>query len=410
MSTASVETIAQRDGRPMPATADVQASSTSRLLFVDNIRVLLTALVVLFHLMITYAGTGDWYYTEGREDTITGVLGAWFLAVTQAFFMGLFLLISAYFVPGSYDRKGARRFLRDRLIRLGVPLALYGWIIRPLLFYLDPVRSAVPRPPLWSFVTAQYFRDQPLLGSGPLWFIETLLLFSALYALWRRLFRPRLAETVRQPDQAGATSFPRSISIALLGLLLGMTTFLVRLWFPMGYCFKPLNLQLGFFAQYITLFLVGLTAYRRNWLQSLPDRTGRLWLWVAVSLIMLFWPLMLAGGALDGGIDDFAGGWHWQALGYALWESLVCLSMCIGLIYFFSRHGNRQGKLAGSLSRNAYATYLIHEAVIVAIAYAARGIEVYPLLKWALVSLVALPLCFGLGGLIRKLPYADRVL
>jgi hypothetical protein len=24
--------------------------------------------------------------------------------------------------------------------------------------------------------------------------------------------------------------------------------------------------------------------------------------------------------------------------------------------------------------------------------------------------LAALPLCFGLGGLIRKLPYADRVL
>jgi hypothetical protein len=26
------------------------------------------------------------------------------------------------------------------------------------------------------------------------------------------------------------------------------------------------------------------------------------------------------------------------------------------------------------------------------------------------VSRAALPLCFGLGGLIRKLPYADRVL
>jgi surface polysaccharide O-acyltransferase-like enzyme len=84
--------------------------------------------------------------------------------------------------------------------------------------------------------------------------------------------------------------------------------------------------------------------------------------------------------------------------------------MCISLIYLLRRYGNHQGKLGGWLSSNAYATYLIHEAVIVAMAYAARGIEVYPLLKWALVSLVALPLCFGLGGLIRKLPYADRVL
>jgi len=37
-------------------------------------------------------------------------------------------------------------------------------------------------------------------------------------------------------------------------------------------------------------------------------------------------------------------------------------------------------------------------------------VMLYPLLKWVLVSLVALPLCFGIGGLIRKLPYADRVL
>src|SRR5262249_1168198 len=94
-----------RTSRPTPAAAEVPSSSTGRLLFVDNLRVLLTILVVLFHLMITYAGTGSWYYTEGREDFLAAAIGAWFLTVTQAYFMGLFLLISAYFVPASYDRK-----------------------------------------------------------------------------------------------------------------------------------------------------------------------------------------------------------------------------------------------------------------------------------------------------------------
>jgi len=45
--------------------------------------------------------------------------------------MGLFLLISAYFVPGSFDRKGASRFLKDRLIRLGIPMAVYSWVLSP---------------------------------------------------------------------------------------------------------------------------------------------------------------------------------------------------------------------------------------------------------------------------------------
>jgi len=388
----------------LTATGDIQLKATSRLLFVDNIRVLLTILVVLFHLMITYAGTGSWYYTEGREDFITGALGAWFLTVNQAYFMGLFLLISAYFVPGSYDRKGAGRFLKDRLIRLGIPLALYSWIIRPLLAYLDPVRFPDGRPPFWDFLTGNYFKNEAVFGAGPLWFIETLLIFSVVYVLWRLLARPRPAEP------AVEARFPSNAAIALFALLLGVAGFLIRLWRPVGWNFVPLNLQFPFFAQYIALFVVGLIAYRRNWLLSLPDNIGRLWLGIAGLIILLFWPLLLGGGAIDQGLDSFRGGWHWQALAYALWESFLCLGMCIGLIYLFRRYANRQGRLASFLSRNAYTAYLIHEVVIIAIAYAAREVALYPLLKWAVVALVAVPLCFALSSPIRKLPYADRVL
>ena len=151
-------------------------------------------------------------------------------------------------------------------------------------------------------------------------------------------------------------------------------------------------------------------AYRRNWLLNLPEKTGGLWLGIALVSILLFWPLALGGGALQQGLEPFRGGLRWQALAYALWESLLGVSMCIGLIYAYRRFADSQGKLASFLSRNAYAAYLIHEMVIVAIAYAVRDIAFYPLVKWALVALVAIPLCFVLGNLIRKLPYADRVL
>jgi surface polysaccharide O-acyltransferase-like enzyme len=399
-----METATPDTSRPAPAAVDVHSKVTGRLLFVDNIRVFLTIVVVLFHLMITYAGTGSWYYTEGREDFITGATGAWFLTVTQAYFMGFFLLISGYFVPGSYDRKGAGRFLKDRLIRLGIPLALYSWIIRPLLAFLDPVRFPGSRPPFWSFITGNYFREQAVLGAGPLWFIEILLIFSILYVLWRLLTRPR-------PDKPVVdTRFPGNGSIALFALLLGVVAFLIRIWLPLGWNFVPLNLQFPFFVQYIALFVVGLIAYRRNWLLHLPDTTGRVWLGIGILLIFLFWPLVLGGGALDRGLDPFRGGIRWQALAYALWESFLGLGMCIGLIYAFRHYANRQGKLASFLSRNAYTAYLIHEVVIIAIAYSVRDVALYPLLKWVVVALVAVPLCFALSSPIRKLPYADRVL
>lgn len=398
-----METTAYRASAAVPAAVDVRTRAPGRLLFVDNIRVFLTVLVLLHHLMITYAGTGSWYYTEGRQDFVTAVLGTWFSASNQAYFMGLFLLISAYFVPGAYDRKGAGRFLKDRLIRLGLPLAIYSWLVRPLFLYVDQALLQGRRLPLWEYLTQVYFVSSPQIGAGPLWFIETLLIFSALYALWRLLARARPGE----PAVEGR--FPGNGWIALFALLLGLAGFLVRLWRPVGWSFGPLNLQLPFFAQYIALFAVGLIAYRRNWLLGLPDKVGRLWLALAVFTMFLFWPMCLLGGAATGDAP-FRGGWHWQALAYALWESFLCFGMCIGLIYLFRRYSNRQGRLAGALSRNAYTAYLIHGPVIVATAYAARGVALYPLLKWGLVSLVAVPLCFGLSSLIRRLPYTDRVL
>ena len=398
-----METATVIPGRPVPAAVDAQPKTISRLLFVDNIRVFLTVLVILHHIMIIYSGNGSWIYNEGREDAVTEALGAWFCSVNQAYFMGLFLFISAYFVPGSYDRKGAGRFLKDRLIRLGIPLVLYSWVIRPVFIYLDLVTRKGLRLPFWDWFPGQYFRDYGVIGGGPLWFIETLLIFSAVYVLWRLLARPKRTFPVVE------TRFPGNGSIVLFGLLLGVASFLVRLWHPVDWSFRPLNLQFPHFAQYIALFVVGLLAYRRNWLLGLPEATGRRWLAVAVLMILSFPPLALASGAAENDVP-FKGGWHWQALFNALWESFLCLSMCIGLIYAFRRYGNRQGRLAGVLSRNAYAAYLIHEPVITVIALVVSSVALYPLLKFALVALAAIPLCFGLSSLIRKLPYTNRVL
>jgi glucan biosynthesis protein C len=387
--------------KAQPMAAEARSSAGSRLLFIDNIRVMLTIQVVLFHLLIIYAGTGSWLYTEGREDFVTGALGVWFCAVSQAYFMGLFLLISAYFVPGSYDRKGAGRFLKDRLIRLGVPMAFYSWILSPMLVYLVKRVKEGLSLPWWHYLPG--LKYEAVIGSGPLWFVETLLIFSVVYVVWRLVAGSRPASSTTD------ARFPGNGLIALFALLLAIASFGVRLWRPMGWNLTPVNLQFPFFAQYIALFIVGLVAYRRNWFLSLPETTGRLWLVIAVVVVLLFWPLVLGGG-MDKGIEPFTGGWRWQAFAYAAWESFLCVSMCIGLIYLFRRYANRQGKLARFLSSNAYTAYIIHGVVITVIALAMRDVMVYPLLKWALVALAAVSVCFGLSYLIRKLPYTDRVL
>lgn len=396
-----MQTTASTANRPLSAVAKARPRAVGRLLFVDNLRVFLTILVLLHHFMITYAHSGDWYYTEGQPDFVTDALGNWFCSVNQAYFMGLFLLISAYFVPGSYDRKGTWSFFKDRLIRLGIPLALFSWVINPLFVYALYYREI--SKPFLQFFLNDFFKTSPLIGGGPLWFVEVLLIFSLVYVLWR-LFIPS------RPAAADAEAgFPGNWTIALFALLLGVAGFMVRLAFPMGYNFGPLNLQFPYFAQYIVLFIVGLIAYRRNWLVNLPEGTARRWLWISILFILLWPPLMIALGAIDNDIP-LRGGWHWQAMAAALWESFLCVGMCISVVYIFRRGFNARGKIADFLVPNAYAAYIIHAPVITFLAIWTQGLTLYPLLKWALFAPVAVALCFGLSALIRKIPYADRVL
>jgi len=118
---------------PAPPLQAAAAPQKTRLLFMDNLRILLICLVVLQHLAVTYGAAGSWMYRDPAQDILTAILLTNLTGIGMASGMGFFFLIAGYFTPGSYDRKGPRSFLRDRLLRLGIPLLLYGLVLQPLV-------------------------------------------------------------------------------------------------------------------------------------------------------------------------------------------------------------------------------------------------------------------------------------
>jgi fucose 4-O-acetylase-like acetyltransferase len=123
----------------MPLTTTLSApatAKTNKLFYIDNIKILLTILVILHHTFITYGASGGWYYTQKTSHMGALVPMTMFVSINQSFFMGFFFLLSAYFTGSSYDRKGAGQFIADRLLRLGVPLLFYSFVFSPLLSYL----------------------------------------------------------------------------------------------------------------------------------------------------------------------------------------------------------------------------------------------------------------------------------
>jgi glucan biosynthesis protein C len=375
-----------------------------RLYFIDNLRILLITLIMMIHLSISYGGEGSWYYKEGRADTLSAILLTWHNATVQAFSMGLFFLISGYFTPGSYDRKGPRRFFKDRLLRLGIPILCYDFVIGPLIVRPLVLYGTVRSLSSYLDFLAGYYGSFHI-GTGPLWFVEALLIFAGCYILWRLLTKTPAPVTPTE------SNVPGNLAVALFVLALSTVTFIVRIWFPIGWNFGPLNFQFPFFTQYICMFIVGITAYRRDWLARIPDAMGKFWAVVAVFFILILFPaLFVLGGAMSGDISAFVGGFHWQCFALAVWEQFTGVAMIISLLFLSRKWFNRQGSISKAMSASAYTAYIIHAPVIILVTILIRNIGLYPLLIFALAVLISVPLCFALANVVRQLPLARRIL
>jgi peptidoglycan/LPS O-acetylase OafA/YrhL len=374
-----------------------------RLFFVDNLRVLLIVLVMLVHLAITYGGSGLWYYKEGQLAAPEFYVSLAFTCICQAFFMGLLFLLAGYFTPASFDRKGSGQFVLDRLTRLWLPVGVFIFLIDPFMQYALISAGVLPSPTGMPMTTEGFLGlfTNPFagLGFGPLWFIEALFYFTLIYVVWRLMSR----------SPSKPLPIPRNLALALLAIALGAVTFLVRLWFPVGYVLNPFGFQLPFFPQYIAFFIVGVFAFRGNWLLNMPAKTGRLWLRIA-SFLLVIWLAVLASAAAAGTVFSFFGGFNWQMAFYAFWEQAFAVSVAIGLTLWFREKANFQNRFTKLLSDNSYAAYILQAPILIGLALSLAAVKMPLTLKFLAVAPVGVALCFFIAYLVRKVPGVNKVL
>ena len=194
-----------------------------RLIYIDNLRLLMIIFVVMVHLSVTYSGLGSWYYVEPRQiGAIQTVIFGFFQSFTQGYFMGIMFLIGGYFVPASYDKKGFGKFLNDRFIRLGIPTLIFMLIID---LFINILLGNIHDIGLIDYL--KYLVSFQFIGSsGPLWFAFALLIFSTVYALLRRFFK---LESIINDQK-----FPATSRIFMIILLISVFAFLIRIVQPIG--------------------------------------------------------------------------------------------------------------------------------------------------------------------------------
>lgn len=392
-------------------TASAPSGPGGRFAYLDHLKILLTILVLAVHTSITYGAVGSWFYRDPAEDFLTSVLLTAMNSLSQSFFMGLFFFIGGFFTVPSLARKGPGRFLADRLIRLGIPLVVFFFLLNPITCYPRYTLEEASPLPLIPFL-GQCFRRFEYFGTGPLWFVQALLGFSLLAVLGRllapRLFAPRQSGTPQPTVRRSPTAALPTLLAVALGA--GLVTFLTRLVYPMGAAVS--NLQLGNFPQYLACFFAGMFVYRRGLLDPLVDRLSAPWRVVSV-LCILTWPVMFAfGGALEGKDPSvFMGGAHWQAAAYALWEQIAAVAFSLTLLRFFKRRLGEPGPALRTLSANAYTVYCLHAPVLVWLAHVGRGIDLPPALKFLTLLCAGATACWLASDLVfRRLLALRRIL
>lgn len=370
----------------------------TRLLYIDNLRILVISLVIVSHCSITYGGPGGWFFIDPGNTPGTPCILAVIDTINQSFFMGFFTLVSAYFVLPSLLRKGREKFAHDRLIRLGIPLLFFVLVINPFLaFLLEAAGAPLPLPlaTLLNPVTGPAF--------GPMWFVWFLLLATGAYMIWTAYHPPAA------PGSVPLKPVPGFAAIAGFGLLLGIVTAAVRIFIPIGSTWF-FNFQLPFFPQYIALFIVGIWAAENRWFDHIPDRLGKACTLAALALIVIEPFFVYSNLNSPEGISLVTGGLHGQAIAYALWEQMAGVMIITALIWIFSRWLNVQGPVTRAMAADSYTVYVFHPVVLVSLSLLFAGVALPQLAKFAIVLPLAIAISFILAHVIRAVPGVDKVL
>ena len=330
--------------------------------YLDNLKVFLTVLVIFHHAGQAYGEGGDWAYTPSNPEEILPWI--WhFFSVNAGFFMGLFFLISGYFVPASYDRQGGKVFVRRKLIRLGIPLIAIGAILSS--------------------------------GSGTfeiahMWFVESLLAFCLIYVLIRIFCEPISGECSSRPTIPG---------LLALGLIIGIGSYYIRKVSPQdNWIMILLTFEPAHYLQYVVMFAVGILAGRFDWFKKMSSYTG------AISLLI--------GSALAVGIyvlgDNGWSGFVWKWFG--IYESLMCVFICFGLIWLFRQVFSATSPFLQWCAAQSYGVYVFHLLIMLGIQSATDGIWMGAFGKFIFIGISTTIVSYLFTWLMRMIPGMKKIL
>jgi glucan biosynthesis protein C len=382
-----------------------------------NLRALVILIVLGFHSVLAYLGSQpaeqapfnappyDWQsfpILDNQRFFGFDLFCAWH----DVYLMSLMFFVSGLFVWPSLERKGSGAFLRDRLLRLGLPLVLAVYVLMPLALY--PSYAVTATHPN----VAEYWRQfmaLPFWPCGPQWFLWQLLAMNLLVAALHRA-APRAGEAfaafgawaARHPLRFAASLLAASaVSYVPLALIYSPWTWLQFGPFSFQHC-RPLHYAVYFFAG----MALGAQGLDRGLLSAdgILAQRWRLMLGAAVAGFLL-WILPMA---LIMEYNDAPPPFALRLLA-DIGFVFGCAGGCALVLAVALRFMRSTSRMLDSLSVNAYGMYLVHYPFVVWLQFLLLGLAWPAVLKATIVFAVTVLASWSATIALGSVPVGTRL-
>jgi acyltransferase-like protein len=384
------------------AEAHAAPRAKARNLSLDRARTFLTLVVLLHHAVIPYT-----YF--GHTDPASWAGFDVVVLATDSFFMAMFFFLSGLFTWPGIARKAPSVFLRDRLLRLGLPFAIAAFTVIPLAYYAIALRH----DPGLSF-TAFWWKTITVgpWPSGPIWFVWVLLAFdltaSLLYRVSAHLVDPGNRVSLRGFDQP-AVFWLLLVVVTAIAYVPALLYFGGSKWFELG----PFSVQASRILLYFAYFFIGVSVGAANFDRGILSAGGQLpkqrWLWVIATLIpyCLMWGMIYIKREILGNPDPQP---HWYQAVYGTFFVLFSGSILLAILAFFLHQKSPGPNLLDRMQADAYGMFLVHYPIALWIQYALYDYNLPAIVKAAVVFVLTVMLSWGVTAALRKIPGAAHVL
>ena len=151
-----------------------------RRIYIDNIRWATVLLVLIYHVCYIFNGVG----VPGGIPNAENIPAFDALAyVVYPWFMVLLFVVSGMSAKYSLQKRAIKQFLKERAVKLLVPSTLGLFAVHWITGYLNiKMGGGLPYIP-----SALIYPISAVSGTGPLWFIQMLFVFSCILALLKNI-------------------------------------------------------------------------------------------------------------------------------------------------------------------------------------------------------------------------------